>query len=97
MVLIKLYFLQNDHCRLGRTSEFLIYGHGQQRRAVVEAVRLTESNSGIQSLDNCEKTNSSVDINIKDFKEKSQKWQKFVTQVCGLVSFCFLLFHVITY
>ncbi|XP_056683975.1 ATP-dependent DNA helicase SRS2-like protein At4g25120 isoform X2 [Spinacia oleracea] len=66
--------------KLGRTSEFLIYGHGQQRRAVVEAVRLTESNSGIQSLDNCEKTNSSVDINIKDFKEKSQKWQKFVTQ-----------------
>uniref|UniRef100_A0A803N937 DNA 3'-5' helicase n=1 Tax=Chenopodium quinoa TaxID=63459 RepID=A0A803N937_CHEQI len=66
--------------KLGRTSEFLIYGHGQQRRAVIEAVRLTESNSGIQSLDNCEKNISADDIKIQDFKEKSQKWQKFVTK-----------------
>ncbi|KAJ0111618.1 hypothetical protein Patl1_01396 [Pistacia atlantica] len=26
--------------KLGRTSDFLIYGHGQQRRAIIEAVRL---------------------------------------------------------
>ncbi|KDO44825.1 hypothetical protein CISIN_1g001127mg [Citrus sinensis] len=29
--------------KLERTSEFLIYGHGQQRRAIIEAVRLLEN------------------------------------------------------
>ncbi|KAL2900752.1 hypothetical protein RDABS01_025834 [Bienertia sinuspersici] len=66
--------------KLGRTSEFLIYGHGQQKRAVVEAVRLTESKKGVESLDNGEISTSSDDMHIQHFKERSQKWQKFVTQ-----------------
>ncbi|XP_048493417.1 ATP-dependent DNA helicase SRS2-like protein At4g25120 isoform X2 [Beta vulgaris subsp. vulgaris] len=64
--------------KLNRTSEFLIYGHGQQRRAVIEAVRLTESKRERQNRDNSETTMSSDDVN--NFKERSQKWQKFVTK-----------------
>lgn len=75
-------FSYNNHCRLNRTSEFLIYGHGQQRRAVIEAVRLTESKRERQNRDNSETTMSSDDVN--NFKERSQKWQKFVTKVCNV-------------
>ncbi|KAH7688043.1 DNA helicase protein [Dioscorea alata] len=66
--------------KLGRTSEFLIYGHAQQRRAVIEALRLAESEyqDGQDKIHKFEKTYG--DCNAQTFKEKSKKWQKFVTQ-----------------
>jgi len=67
---------------LGRTSEFLIYGHGQQRRTAVEAVRLFESEKGNQSPIVCKINGSSNDVNVYNFKDKSHKWQKFMTKVC---------------
>uniref|UniRef100_A0A0E0AJV9 DNA 3'-5' helicase n=1 Tax=Oryza glumipatula TaxID=40148 RepID=A0A0E0AJV9_9ORYZ len=63
--------------KLGRTSEFIIYGNGQQRRAVIEAERLLESdkNNGLGDA------NKNCDGDIKNsFKDKAKKWQKFVTQ-----------------
>uniref|UniRef100_A0A0D3GR58 DNA 3'-5' helicase n=1 Tax=Oryza barthii TaxID=65489 RepID=A0A0D3GR58_9ORYZ len=63
--------------KLGRTSEFIIYGNGQQRRAVIEAERLLESdkNNGLGDA------NKNYDGDIKNsFKDKAKKWQKFVTQ-----------------
>ncbi|EEF51634.1 ATP-dependent DNA helicase pcrA, putative [Ricinus communis] len=40
--------------KLERTSEFLIYGHGHQRRAIIEAVRLLEKEkTDVQSLHAC--------------------------------------------
>lgn len=71
----------NNRCRLDRTSEFLIYGEGQQRRAVVEAFRLSENKRDKHNLDSCETAMPSDDKRIQDFKERSQKWQKLVTQV----------------
>lgn len=72
--------------RLGRTSEFLIYGHGHQRRAIIEAVRLLEKEkNGVQNHD---ASNHAEDFNgimsPENFKDKSKKWQKFVTQVSEL-------------
>ncbi|CAD6223739.1 unnamed protein product [Miscanthus lutarioriparius] len=63
--------------KLGRTSEFIIYGHGQQRRAVIEAERLLEKdkNNGVGD------TTKQYDGDIKNsFKDKAKKWQKFITQ-----------------
>ncbi|KAL6862165.1 hypothetical protein ACP4OV_016814 [Aristida adscensionis] len=63
--------------KLGRTSEFIIYGHGQQRRAVIEAERLLENdkNNGLGD------TIKQFDGGIKNaFKDKAKKWQKFITQ-----------------
>ncbi|OVA14954.1 DNA helicase [Macleaya cordata] len=73
--------------KLERTSEFLIYGHGQQRRAIIEAVRLLEigRNDG-QNLDADKLDKDSSNMNSAQyFKDKSKKWQKFVTQAkaCG--------------
>ncbi|KAI3852799.1 hypothetical protein MKX03_028633 [Papaver bracteatum] len=68
--------------KLGRTPEFLIYGQGQQRRAIIEAVRLSETggNDG-QNLDASKlDQNSSNMTSAHNFKDKSKKWQKFVTQ-----------------
>ncbi|KAI3840313.1 hypothetical protein MKW92_008789 [Papaver armeniacum] len=68
--------------KLGRTPEFLIYGQGQQRRAIIEAVRLSETggNDG-QNLDASKVDQNSSDVtSAHNFKEKSKKWQKFVTQ-----------------
>ncbi|KAG8080511.1 hypothetical protein GUJ93_ZPchr0007g3373 [Zizania palustris] len=63
--------------KLGRTSEFIIYGHGQQRRAVIEAERLLENdkNSGLRDAIK----HYGGDIK-NSFKDKAKKWQKFVTQ-----------------
>lgn len=74
--------------RLGRTSEFLIYGHGHQRRAIIEAVRLLEKEkSGVQNDDASKLAQDSKDIVSPEyFKDKSKKWQKFVTQVSNLLS-----------
>uniref|UniRef100_A0A0E0LKV2 DNA 3'-5' helicase n=1 Tax=Oryza punctata TaxID=4537 RepID=A0A0E0LKV2_ORYPU len=63
--------------KLGRTSEFIIYGNGQQRRAVIEAERLLESDKNNSLGD----ANMNYDGDIKNsFKDKAKKWQKFVTQ-----------------
>ncbi|KAF6152989.1 hypothetical protein GIB67_021594 [Kingdonia uniflora] len=68
--------------RLGRTSEFLIYGNGQQRRAIIEAVRLYESKKkNEQHLEASEVGQESIGMNCAQyFREKSKKWQKFVSQ-----------------
>ncbi|KAK9684210.1 hypothetical protein RND81_10G193900 [Saponaria officinalis] len=66
--------------KLGRTPEFLIYGHGQQRRAVVEAVRILDCESDLQHLDASETSGLLNDIQVHQCKDKSQKWQKFVTK-----------------
>ncbi|KAJ6764566.1 ATP-DEPENDENT DNA HELICASE SRS2 [Salix koriyanagi] len=68
--------------KLGRSSEFLIYGHGHQRRAIIEALRLLEKEkSGVQNDDASKLAQDSKDIVSPEyFKDKSKKWQKFVTQ-----------------
>ncbi|KAL6656560.1 hypothetical protein ACP70R_004340 [Stipagrostis hirtigluma subsp. patula] len=63
--------------KLGRTSEFVIYGHGQQRRAIIEAERLLENDKNNGLGDKVKQ----FDGDIKDsFKDKAKKWQKFITQ-----------------
>ncbi|KAG6426773.1 hypothetical protein SASPL_111007 [Salvia splendens] len=63
--------------KLGRTPEFLIYGHGQQRKAIIEAVRLLEDGKRRDNPELCKLTELS-DINSpKNFKDKSKKWLKF--------------------
>ncbi|XP_048325461.2 ATP-dependent DNA helicase SRS2-like protein At4g25120 [Ziziphus jujuba] len=67
--------------KLGRTSDFLIYGHGQQRRAVIEAVRLLENEKSKKNLDtyiSAEESNGMT--SPQHFKDMSKKWQKFVTK-----------------
>ncbi|XP_022771466.1 ATP-dependent DNA helicase SRS2-like protein At4g25120 [Durio zibethinus] len=69
--------------KLERTSEFLIYGHGQQRRAIVEAVRLLDNSKSGKKYDSCKSTgieNSNGMRHPGYFKDRSKKWQKFVTQ-----------------
>lgn len=67
--------------KLGRTSEFLIYGHGQQRRAIIEAVRIFETENSKKNNNGSKVGEESNDINSpQNFKDKSKKWQKFVTQ-----------------
>ncbi|KAF8412471.1 hypothetical protein HHK36_000435 [Tetracentron sinense] len=77
-----LQFCRSHAEKLGRTSEFLIYGPGQQRRAIIEAVRLLENErKNGQNLDACLLGEDSNGINCAQyFKDKSKKWQKFVTQ-----------------
>ncbi|KAL0403024.1 UNVERIFIED_CONTAM: ATP-dependent DNA helicase SRS2-like protein [Sesamum radiatum] len=66
--------------KIGRTADFLIYGHGQQRKAIIEAVRLLEDGKRRANNEVC-KLNELSDINSpKHFKDKSKKWLKFVTQ-----------------
>ncbi|KAJ9545731.1 hypothetical protein OSB04_025438 [Centaurea solstitialis] len=68
--------------KLGRTPEFLLYGQGQQRKAVIEAVRLTENGKNLPAIDSdklCEEANVSKS-RPEDFREKSKKWLKFVAQ-----------------
>ncbi|XP_059300266.1 ATP-dependent DNA helicase SRS2-like protein At4g25120 [Lycium ferocissimum] len=63
--------------KLGRTPEFLIYGHGQQRRAVIEAVRLLDDKKNRPHDELCQLN----DMNSpQHFKERSKKWLKFVNQ-----------------
>ncbi|WMV20034.1 hypothetical protein MTR67_013419 [Solanum verrucosum] len=63
--------------RLGRTPEFLIYGHGQQRRAVIEAVRLLDDKKKGPRDELCQLDDKN---SPQHFKERSKKWLKFVTQ-----------------
>ncbi|XP_057776790.1 LOW QUALITY PROTEIN: ATP-dependent DNA helicase SRS2-like protein At4g25120 [Salvia miltiorrhiza] len=66
--------------KLGRTPNFLIYGHAQQRKAIIEAVRLLEEGKRRDNQELCKLTEL-FDINSpKKFKDKSKKWLKFVTQ-----------------
>ncbi|XP_047320013.1 ATP-dependent DNA helicase SRS2-like protein At4g25120 [Impatiens glandulifera] len=66
--------------KLGRTPEFLIYGQGQQRRAVIEAVRILDNEKDTVNH-NAEKSNEGFNTNsLQYFKDKSKKWLKFVTQ-----------------
>ncbi|KAM0878841.1 hypothetical protein ACQ4PT_034615 [Festuca glaucescens] len=63
--------------KLGRTSDFVLYGHGQQRRAIIEAERLLE-HAKSDGLGDAVKQD---DGDIKNsFKDKAKKWLKFVTQ-----------------
>ncbi|PIA50372.1 hypothetical protein AQUCO_01300842v1 [Aquilegia coerulea] len=67
--------------KLGRTAEFLIYGHGHQRRAIIEAVRLLESKKITGENVDASKLDRYDDMSCGQyFKDKSKKWQKFVTQ-----------------
>ncbi|XP_050223895.1 ATP-dependent DNA helicase SRS2-like protein At4g25120 [Mercurialis annua] len=65
--------------KLERTSEFLIYGHGHQRRAIIEAVRLSEKEKTDEQNYSADKPVEASN-GIEYFKDKSKKWQKFVTQ-----------------
>ncbi|KAK4487490.1 hypothetical protein RD792_005868, partial [Penstemon davidsonii] len=66
--------------KLGRTPDFLIYGHGQQRKAIIEAVRLLEDGKRRANHELSKLTEFSDVNSPKHFKEKSKKWLKFVTQ-----------------
>ncbi|KZV24457.1 ATP-dependent DNA helicase srs2-like [Dorcoceras hygrometricum] len=66
--------------KLGRTSEFQIYGHAQQRRAIIEAVRLLEDGKRMADNEICKFTALSEVNSPRYFKDKSKKWLKFVTQ-----------------
>ncbi|GJR87068.1 ATP-dependent DNA helicase SRS2-like protein [Tanacetum coccineum] len=68
--------VQGSYLWVGRTPEFLLYGQGQQRKAVIEAVRLTDSESSDKVCDNSNVAKKCPE----DFREKSKKWLKFVAQ-----------------
>ncbi|XP_022158789.1 ATP-dependent DNA helicase SRS2-like protein At4g25120 isoform X2 [Momordica charantia] len=74
--------------KLERTTDFSIYGHGQQRRAIIEAVRLLENDKSRQKVDSNILGNASKDVTPSNFKDKSKKWQKFVpkAKACGTTS-----------
>lgn len=74
--------------RLGRSAEFIVYGHGQQRRAVIEATRLATLEiqtlpDGAVEADSSEAKGSEtgIDSDPAVWKEKAKQWQQFVTQV----------------
>ncbi|XP_010438926.1 PREDICTED: ATP-dependent DNA helicase SRS2-like protein At4g25120 [Camelina sativa] len=73
--------------KLERTSEFSVYGHGQQRRAIIEAVRLyeEEKKNGSKASGACESgeglNGAGAGAVCPEYaKDLSKKWQKFVTQ-----------------
>lgn len=68
--------------KLGRTSEFLIYGHGHQRRAIIEAVRLMTIEDQVNQCGDGVKPRAGIDADkiVGPMKDKSKKWQQFVTQ-----------------
>ncbi|CAA6669779.1 unnamed protein product [Spirodela intermedia] len=55
--------------KLCRTPAFLIYGHGQQRRAVIESLRVLENEKRDKSGNNC------GIMDAVSFKKMSKKWQ----------------------
>ncbi|CDY11056.1 BnaA03g47150D [Brassica napus] len=64
--------------KLQRTSEFSVYGHGQQRRAIIEAVRLYEEG---KEGKNGSSTSAGAGAVCPEYaKDRSKKWQKYVTQ-----------------
>ncbi|KAK7268670.1 hypothetical protein RIF29_21376 [Crotalaria pallida] len=66
--------------KLGRTSEFLIYGQGQQRNAAIEAVRLLENGKRRHNDDGLLIGEKSKTTTPKQVKDKAKKWLNFVTQ-----------------
>ncbi|KAJ4867270.1 P-loop containing nucleoside triphosphate hydrolases superfamily protein [Raphanus sativus] len=72
--------------KLQRTSEFSVYGHGQQRRAIIEAVRLyEEGKNGSSTSGACESaeglSGAGAGAVCPEYaKDRSKKWQKYVTQ-----------------
>ncbi|ESQ54792.1 hypothetical protein EUTSA_v10024258mg [Eutrema salsugineum] len=73
--------------KLQRTSEFSVYGHGQQRRAIIEAVRLyeEEKKNGSSISEACESVEGlngagAGAVCPEYAKDRSKKWQKYVTQ-----------------
>ncbi|KAL0891005.1 hypothetical protein Bca101_014988 [Brassica carinata] len=72
--------------KLQRTSEFSVYGHGQQRRAIIEAVRLyEEGKNGSSTSGACESaeglSGTGAGAVCPEYaKDRSKKWQKYVTQ-----------------
>ncbi|KAJ0263320.1 ATP-dependent DNA helicase SRS2-like protein [Hirschfeldia incana] len=72
--------------KLQRTSEFSVYGHGQQRRAIIEAVRLyEEGKNGSSTSGACESAEGQSGagagaVRPEYAKDISKKWQKYVTQ-----------------
>ncbi|CAH8304237.1 unnamed protein product [Eruca vesicaria subsp. sativa] len=72
--------------KLQRTSEFSVYGHGQQRRAIIEAVRLyEEGKNGSSTSVACESAEAlngagAGAVCPEYVKDRSKKWQKYVTQ-----------------
>ncbi|XP_057852723.2 ATP-dependent DNA helicase SRS2-like protein At4g25120 isoform X2 [Cryptomeria japonica] len=68
--------------KLGRTSDFLIYGHSQQRNAVIEAVRLFTIEDQTNQVTESINQGMCIDVkrNLESMKHKSKKWQQFVTQ-----------------
>uniref|UniRef100_A0A1J3F5Q6 DNA 3'-5' helicase n=1 Tax=Noccaea caerulescens TaxID=107243 RepID=A0A1J3F5Q6_NOCCA len=73
--------------KLQRTSEFSVYGHGQQRRAIIEAVRLyeEEKKTGSNTSGACEsgegQNGAGAGAVCPEYaRDISKKWQKFVTQ-----------------
>ncbi|KAJ7536016.1 hypothetical protein O6H91_12G053800 [Diphasiastrum complanatum] len=76
--------------KLGRSADFLVYGNGQQKRAVIEATRLalaeniSDSTAMASDLNNaehpkCEANNLIKNPNPIAWKDKARKWQQFVT------------------
>ncbi|CAM8908704.1 unnamed protein product [Rhodiola kirilowii] len=59
--------------KLDRTPEFVLFGHGQQRRTIIEAVRLWETEKNKDCVED-------IQGDPKLFKDKAKRWQKFVTQ-----------------
>ncbi|KAK4777262.1 hypothetical protein SAY87_017449 [Trapa incisa] len=67
--------------KLGRTHEFSVFGQGQQRRAVIEAMRLLGNETSGQNNELCKLEEDPITIASTHYcKDKSKKWQKFVTQ-----------------
>ncbi|XP_058750728.1 ATP-dependent DNA helicase SRS2-like protein At4g25120 isoform X2 [Vicia villosa] len=67
--------------KLGRTSEFLIYGQWQQRNAIIEATRLLENETKKHKNGDLLIGEASDSLKTpKQFKDKAKKWQNFVTQ-----------------
>ncbi|EFJ30134.1 hypothetical protein SELMODRAFT_409804 [Selaginella moellendorffii] len=60
--------------KLNRTSEFLVYGASQQRKAVIEATRLA-----LEATESCDAQKPEV------WRERAKKWQQFVTQVVSKI------------
>ncbi|CAH1433076.1 unnamed protein product [Lactuca virosa] len=55
--------------RVGRTPEFLVYGQGQQRKAVIEVVRLSESGNKIQISDSDDKFVAQAKASGKSYED----------------------------
>jgi len=65
-----------------------VYGHGQQRRAVIEAIRLasleiqTIPGGAVENdFSGAKENETGSDFSPAMWKDKAKKWQQFITQV----------------